>query len=232
MSDRTALDKVRQVLQLWCKVFANLRMRDRSLKMMQYGCQLLLGYYGGRMSFMVRNQVKSLQGNASLSRKAFWLLKSVDQMGSAMRMFEQGYWDENSTMSQKLDLIEQFFLIWYYWCETLVFFAKAKMFNLREHSLDFWCNTSWLGGDIVFFTARLLELRSNVMERNQIDDKIKDGSSNNSSSSAGECKVYLNLKAVPLGGWSVLGHWVVHYTALVSLYHPPHSQYHTMPYTY
>ena len=47
----------------------------------------------------------------------------------------------------------------------------------------------------------------------------------------GKHKMYPMLKAISLDGWSVIGHWVVHYKALVSLYHPPHSQFHTIPYT-
>ena len=181
MADPTALDKLKRVVMIWCKMMSNIRMRDRTLKTLQYGCQMLLGFYGSQLSFMARNQMKALQYSASTSRKAFWLLKSIDQMGSAMTMFEEGYWQENSTMSQRLDLIEQFFLIWYFWCETLVFFARAKMFNLREHSLDYWCNWSWLGGDIAFFTARLLELRDNVMDRKLIGSQIEEGDSNSNS---------------------------------------------------
>jgi len=43
----------------------------------------------------------------------------------------------------------------------------------------------------------------------------------------------MDLKeAIPLGGWDMLGYWVVQYNTLVSLYHPSYFQYQPIPYTH
>ena len=51
-----------------------------------------------------------------------------------------------------------------------------------------------------------------------------------STQNAGGWYVILQSKepTIPLGGWNILGHWVVNYKALLLLYHPPHSQYHSI----
>jgi hypothetical protein len=44
------MEEVKRVLRVWTKLSTHVRVRDRSVKILQYGCQMLLGYYGTKFS--------------------------------------------------------------------------------------------------------------------------------------------------------------------------------------
>lgn len=44
------MEKLKFVLKIWSKLANNVRMRDRSVKILQYGCQMLLGFYANQFS--------------------------------------------------------------------------------------------------------------------------------------------------------------------------------------
>jgi hypothetical protein len=44
------MDNVKYILKIWTKLSTHVRFRDRSVKVLQYGCQMLLGYYGSQFS--------------------------------------------------------------------------------------------------------------------------------------------------------------------------------------
>ena len=134
----SAWSKTHRVLKIWSHVMNNVRMRDRSVKILQYGSQMLLGYYGGKLSSQARSQLTQLRGQAGTSRKAFWLLKSINQIDSGMQMINDGYLTNESSITDKLDFLENLFLVWYYFTESQIFFARADgMFGQNEDAIDF-----------------------------------------------------------------------------------------------
>ena len=46
----TPVEKFKRALDIWTKIASNVRLRDRIVKVIQYGCQMLIGYYGAKMS--------------------------------------------------------------------------------------------------------------------------------------------------------------------------------------
>jgi len=167
-----AQEQVAKVLRIWTTVMSNVRMRDRTVKILQYGSQMLLGYWGAAMSRHGQEALGLLQRSSSSSRKAFWILKSITNMGTAMQQWEKGYFSAASTVVQKLDAIENLFLIWYYWCETKTYFARAKLFGLKEKAIDYYTNLSWALGDTAFFAAAALRLVENSSRRRELEDLI------------------------------------------------------------
>ena len=166
-------NKVHRILRVWTHVMTHVRMRDRSLKILQYGSQMLLGFYGGRISGQARRQLSVLQGNSSLSRKGFWLLKSINHLDVGMRMINDGYLGESATLVEKLDFVENLFLTWYYFAESQVYFARADgMFGQDEDKLDLSVNLSWFAGDVVYFLSCLLRLRDHIAQREELSHRI------------------------------------------------------------
>jgi hypothetical protein len=168
--------KVRHVLRIWITVMNNVRMRDRSVKILQYGSQMLIGYWGAALSKHATETLRLLQRTSSTSRKAFWILKSINNMGIAMKHFEEGYFSSESTLVQKLDAIENIFLIWYYWCETKTYFARTRMFGLQEEAIDYYTNLSWALGDVAFLLAAAIRLRDHTLRCYSINCELERAS--------------------------------------------------------
>jgi hypothetical protein len=167
------VQNVKTVLALWTKLALNVRMRDRSVKVLQYGCQMLIGYWGAQLKEKSLLQLSTLRRASSNSRKAFWLLKSINHVGSIVGMIEDGTGTRaSSPFVDKLDFIEQLFLVLYYWYESEIYFARAGMFGLDEDVIDPWCNWTWLGGDVAFFFSGLLRLREHIKQRRILKDKL------------------------------------------------------------
>ena len=163
------------------------RLRDRTLKILQYGSQFLIGFYGAAISRRMREQLHALQVSSSTARKAFWILKSIDNLSTALTQWDAGYfklnYDNNSntttTMTsilQKLDAFENLCIMWYYWCETKVFFARSSnCFNLHESGiLEYNTNLSWVLGDLAYFCSSLLRLKENTDKIKNIERRIYD----------------------------------------------------------
>ena len=53
---------------------------------MQYGSQMVLSFYGAALSRHMREQLNSLNKFSSISRKAFWVLKSIDNISTALKV--------------------------------------------------------------------------------------------------------------------------------------------------
>ncbi len=173
-SDDSAWHKTHRVLKIWSHVMTHVRMRDRSIKILQYGSQMLLGFYGGKLSSQARGQLTKLRGQSSTSRKAFWLLKSINQIDAGMQMINEGCLTEESSLAEKLDFLENLFLIWYYFAESQIFFARADgMFGQDENQLDFSVNFSWFSGDLIYFLSCMLKLRDHVSKREELSTRIK-----------------------------------------------------------
>ena len=108
-NSKIALIHCLRVLSVFNKLFQrNLRFRDRSVKVVQYGCQMLSGWCGGYFSPDVNEGLSILRRTASNSRKWFWLLKSVQHV----------FWLYHKTLSkdplsivEKYDYGEQIFLV-------------------------------------------------------------------------------------------------------------------------
>ena len=44
------MEKIKLILRIWTKLSTHVRMRDRSIKILQYGSQMLLGFYAAQFS--------------------------------------------------------------------------------------------------------------------------------------------------------------------------------------
>ena len=169
----SAYQKLRQILKIWHVCMTNVRLRDRSIKVLQYGSQFLMGYYGARLGSMACS-IAALRDQSSTARKAFWLLKSINCIHSTVEMVEDGYIGNDSTLIQNIDFLESLFLIWYYWTESQVYFARAQnMFGLHEDVIDTNVNISWFGGDVCYFVSCLLKLREHITQKAELLKKIK-----------------------------------------------------------
>lgn len=168
----SSIEKVKTILQLWTSLALHTRMRDRSVKVLQYGCQMLIGFYGPQLKPASLAAFSTLRRMSSNSRKAFWLLKSLNHVGTIISMIEGGLRDKS--LADQLDFIEQIFLVFYYWYESEIYFARAGMMGLDEDTLDPWCNWTWLGGDVAFLLAGLLRLHDHVKRRAGVARQLEE----------------------------------------------------------
>ena len=81
---------VQKLLKLWVKLGSNVRMRDRIVKVIQYGCQMILGFYTVQLSEQLKSGLAETRRFASNARKAFWLLKSFNHISTCINMYENG----------------------------------------------------------------------------------------------------------------------------------------------
>ena len=236
----SSLAKLKRFLRLWCAMMTQLRLRDRLVKIIQYGCQMILGYWSPRIreyentrrqmqrieqqlmcgsgavgglvsiaanpnpntvtaavattaaaaatatadaaSSSLLTSLALLRRTASTSRKAFWLLKFMNNLMEVNNSLEIYFDKERSlTTVQAVDTIEHVFLSMYYYYESLIFFARCKMFGLEESKLDFMCNFSWFAGDMTFMvssTMRLVESLRRYLDSNPNSNPSPDPNPN------------------------------------------------------
>lgn len=93
---------------------------------------------------------------ASTSRKAFWLLKSINHVQALIHMIEHYEHSTDECYVDLVDILEQFFLILYYFYENLVFMARTKLVTYTEDALDGWGNVTWFMEDLAGFVAAFL----------------------------------------------------------------------------
>lgn len=112
---------------------------------------------------------------ASTSRKAFWLLKSFNHVGTVITMIETYSLEADECYANLLDILEQLFLILYYFYENLVFVSRTQLTWLKEDMIDDWGNWSWFMEDFVCFLAALM--RTYISRRNLVGRQmvLRDG---------------------------------------------------------
>jgi Peroxisomal biogenesis factor 11 (PEX11) len=163
---------VKFLLQTWTKIALNVRLRDRSVKIIQYGCQMLIGYYGHRMSDEIVSGLRNTRRICSTARKAFWLLKSINHIGTMNVMLEKSLIER--PLAEKFDFLEQIFLVFYYLFENQIFLSRCQLFDFREEELDLWCNVSWFAGDVALFFSVGLKLNEIIRRRKNMIEKLKN----------------------------------------------------------
>jgi hypothetical protein len=131
---------------------------------------MLIGYYGLGMNDGLVSGLRTTQRMTSTARKAFWLLKSINHIGSMNTMIRSNGF--LGTIVGKLDFIEQFFLVLYYIYENQIFLSRCQLFNFKEDEVDFRCNVSWFGGDLAFFCSTGLKLFENIMKKRELNEKL------------------------------------------------------------
>lgn len=179
--NRTMIQKISRVLQIWTMVSTHMRVRDRSVKTLQYGCQMLIGYYGSQLNETMRDTLAFTRRTCSNARKAFWLLKSINHIDSCMTMMMKLMDGTNQlTTTAILDVIEQIFLVLYYAYENIVFFTRVKLLtSVTEKDVDTFGNWSWFIGDFACFVAALLRFYDHFLRwlRIKFYDQVTGGRS-------------------------------------------------------
>lgn len=186
------------LLQTWTKVALNVRLRDRSVKIIQYGCQMLIGYYGKRMSDELVGGLRNTRRITSTARKAFWLLKSINHIGTLHTMINDNILQK--PLAIKMDFLEQIFLVLYYIFENQIFLSRCQLFDFKEEEIDLRCNVSWFAGDVALFCSSGLKLRENFMRRKNLKALYAKASSNSMSElgTESETAVVTELKSEEL----------------------------------
>lgn len=166
-------DKVLSVLEIWTHLAVNIRVRDRSIKIVQYGCTMLLSYYGKYLTKEGICTLSQLKRASSTSRKAFWLLKSFNHIGEIIRRCNWELIDPKGPVAEKLDFIEQIFLALYFYYENQIFLARTKFLNFCEDKIDPYCNWTWFGGDMAFFLSCLVRSWNCYVETREVEQSIR-----------------------------------------------------------
>jgi hypothetical protein len=151
-----AVQKLLKVLNLSLN---NIRCRDRMVKIIQYGSQMILGYYGNvlrRESVDMLQQAKLL---SSTSRKAFWLLKSLSHLHNIIEMIGNL---KILNVTNILALIEQCFLFLRFWFENIIFMSRLKLTVDVENEFNPPARLCWVVHDSARLIATLLHLSEGI----------------------------------------------------------------------
>lgn len=162
------------IILIWNKVSQSLRMRDRSVKVIQYGCQMILGYYGTILSNELKTGLASSRRTASNSRKVFWILKFVNHLIEVRRLIVTDSLSSTHSIANKYDFLQQISWVLYFFCENQVLLARLKLFGFDESKIDPWCNLTWVCGDIACFLADLTKYANNYWRRQEILNQLND----------------------------------------------------------
>jgi hypothetical protein len=159
------MEEIARVLDTWSTLANNMRVRDRGIKIIQYGCQMLLGFYSNKLNEQVNEGLRVGRRTASTSRKAFWLLKSISHVNSCIIL--AGELMQEFTWAKLLDLVEQVFLVIYYFTENIVYFIRVKWLLRSEDDIDPYVNWSWFAGDMACFLSALVRFCYSCVQCNQ-----------------------------------------------------------------
>lgn len=146
-----SMDKFKAVLDVYFKLSTHVKVRDRAVKILQYGSQMLLGYYGTLLSKDLMQMLSLTRRSASTARKAFWLLKSVNHVKDMYELLQQYSYAKDVAFVRLLAILEAVFLILYYWYENMVFFARNKWVRYSEDDIEDMCNVYWFVSDFFGF---------------------------------------------------------------------------------
>lgn len=159
-----------RVLAIFNKLFVkNLRFRDRTVKIVQYGSQCLSGYFSSYFSREVNIGLINTRRAASTARKWFWLVK----MGQHL------IWVLNNSNSKvvssllgKIDYFEQVFLVAYYVYENLILGARMKLPGFHCSRDEFGTNLTWFLSDIPLLISSCIRLHYNLREIRDTKKKV------------------------------------------------------------
>ena len=158
------MEKVQRILDIICALSNTMRARDRSVKVIQYGSQMLVGFYASKFTAETITALKATRRSASTSRKAFWLLKSFNHISIITKTISAYNLADGKNFAIGFDLIEQFALVVYFWYENLVFLARHNLVSFGEECLDFPCNASWFVGDAACFCSTTIRFYTKLRE--------------------------------------------------------------------
>jgi hypothetical protein len=160
MSDKIPINFLYS-LRLFSFLSKNMRVRDRVVKVVQYGCQMMMGYYGTMLSEEMLFGLKTTRRTASTSRKAFWLLKWIHHINETKKLTVADLVSRDVSLPRRFDILQQLSWVVYFYYENLIFLARTKLFGFEESKLDYMTNLSWLVGDTACFLADLTRLYLN-----------------------------------------------------------------------
>lgn len=156
----------------WLQMSMNIRLRDRLVKVLQYGCQMLLGYYGNFLSDSKKNSFSSFRKTASNARKAFWILKWLNSLIEVKKIAGSSTDDK---LLKNFDLAQQLCWVIYFYCENLIFLSRTKLFGINESYVEKYSNMSWFLGD---FNCLAVEIKRYLNILRNIDNYEKKNGSN------------------------------------------------------
>jgi hypothetical protein len=147
------------------KLSTNVKIRDRSCKIVQYSCQMLLGFYATKMSKDTRDMLCLTKYTTSTARKAFWMFKSLNHLQILVDLID------SKKLSVKyedlglhlIELVEQFYYILYHWWETLVYLARCKIIDpSQEDAVNRQLCDSWFISDVFGLAAAFIKIVKQV----------------------------------------------------------------------
>ena len=167
-----AIFHVLRVLSTFQKLFVGtLRFRDRTVKVVQYGCQMITGFYGNQLSPELNTGLKNLRGATSNARKWFWFLKSIQHI---IWVANNSSSKHTATLLQKIDYIEAIFLALYYGYENRILASRLKLPGFSEQADAYGTNLTWFISDFALLVTTSFRLHFKLAEIREMKEKLRD----------------------------------------------------------
>jgi hypothetical protein len=152
---------LQRALRIWTKLALTMRWRDRLVKIIQYGCQMLVGYWAAQLAGGLKEALVLTRSFCSNARKAFWLLKTLNHLGDVQNLFDKWMKKKTVTLMEVLTVIEQLGYGMYYLTENLIFAINCKLLKLPASKVQPYQYWSWLVGDFAGFIKGCINIHEN-----------------------------------------------------------------------
>lgn len=154
------MKKVPRFVRILLRMSQELKTRDKFMKIIQFGCMVLCGYYGrlwfSKERLATINLVKYV---ASTSRKSFWLFKSIGYLFELYKFIQQ----KSTGLLSTIDACENLFLSLYFFYENMIWLNRVSISDWSESSIDPLCNNAWFFGDISYFCSSFFRMTDNEL---------------------------------------------------------------------
>jgi hypothetical protein len=175
------------VLDSAVSLHLNTRFRDRTVKILQYLCRLVLGYYknhGLFMSSSTTDMLRLIMMQCSQGRRLFRVLKSIQMLQSIVRKYPALKWpseivDMNTINSMRaictyLSVIENIAIGFYFICDSVQLVGRMKVMPYDVLKWDRYGVGSWFIHDCAVFSRILLTYIALHLEKDDIRKAIEE----------------------------------------------------------
>lgn len=154
-----------QLLHKLALLSTDIIVRDKTVKIIQYGAKLVVGYYKARLSQEYIKKLRTLTLTSSNARKVFRLLKSINCLYKLQLLLKS---DNLTNLDGILQILEQLFWTLFFYYDNLIFLARMKILEKGERDIERNAFLYWFLADVAKCASEIWSLHQTILERAQL----------------------------------------------------------------
>mmetsp|Transcript_11552 Transcript_11552/g.11568 ORF Transcript_11552/g.11568 Transcript_11552/m.11568 type:complete len:288 (+) Transcript_11552:145-1008(+) len=146
------------ISETWTILATNVNVRDKSLKVIQYGSRMLLGFYGSALPDSAVCTLENMRNSSLMARKAFRLLKSLNNISIIAKTIQDSEESTEDVIPQALKVFEHvcWSLFFYYCNRNFLTIHKVIKTDMDAEKILFY--KAWFGADSFFMLGNIYQL--------------------------------------------------------------------------